>query len=152
MLSFQALAPLSSDSAIARWSEDAGPGGRGILVVDDTEMIRSMLKLFFRDQGLPCWLASNGADALNIYQAHGQEIALVLLDVRMPGLDGPHTYVQLRSLNPDVACYFMSGGWDPYTAEGLMELGARGLLSKPFVIADLPGILKGFRLGRSQTI
>jgi len=45
-------------------------------------------------------LAPNGREAIDLYQEHSERIALVLLDVRMPGLDGPETLEALRKINP----------------------------------------------------
>ena len=79
---------------------------RGVLVVDDDEMVRTFLGVHFRDQGRPLWLASDGEEAVEIYQHHGGEIDMILLDVRMPDMDGPHTLMKLREINPSIACYF----------------------------------------------
>jgi CheY-like chemotaxis protein len=46
------------------------------------------------------WLAAGGQEALDLYQRHREAIDVVLLDVRMPGLDGPQTLAALRALNP----------------------------------------------------
>ncbi len=103
----------------------------GVLVVDDDEMVRTFLGVHLREQGRPRWLASDGQEAVEIYQDHGSEIDVVLLDVRMPDMDGPQTLMRLRELNPSVACYFMSADWYPYSAEELMAMGAIGLVTKP---------------------
>jgi len=104
---------------------------RGVLVVDDDEMVRTYLGIHFREQGRQLWSASDGEEAVEIYQHHGGEIDTVLLDVRMPDMDGPHTLIQLQEINPSIACYFMSGDWYPYTEDELLEMGAVGLVTKP---------------------
>jgi hypothetical protein len=57
-------------------------------------------------------------------------------------LDGPHTLRNLREINSGVVCYFMSGGWYPYTIDELMEMGAIGLVVKPFLAKVLPEIVR----------
>jgi two-component system cell cycle sensor histidine kinase/response regulator CckA len=136
------LATLAAPQTLAAPHRMAGRTKRpgGILVVDDDEMVRSLLGMFFRQQGLTVWLASDGEEAVEIYEGHGDEIAFVLLDVRMPEMDGPQTLRKIQDANPDVVCYFMSGEWYPYTEAELLDMGAAALLVKPFlfkVLADL---------------
>ncbi len=113
----------------------------GVLVVDDDEMIRTVLGLFFRQQGIPFWLAKSGTEAAKLYHEHADRISLVLLDVRMPGWDGPLTLANLRAIDPDFACYFMSGDWAPYTEDELKAMGAEGLIVKPFLFKVLAEVV-----------
>jgi CheY-like chemotaxis protein len=115
----------------------------GVLVVDDDEMVRSVLGLFFRRQSIPVWLASDGEEAVEIYAREGAHIGLVLLDLRMPEMDGPQTFHHLRELNPDVVCYFMSAEWYPYTEQELYEMGAAELLLKPLLFKVLADLVQG---------
>src|SRR5262245_38350934 len=72
----------------------------GILIVDDEPLVRKSLELALPQQGFTVWLARNGNEAVQVYQQHCPEIAVVLLDVRMPGLDGPQTLAALQKVNP----------------------------------------------------
>ncbi|HEY8504799.1 MAG TPA: response regulator, partial [Gemmataceae bacterium] len=80
----------------------------GILVVDDEPFVLDVIEHLLRHHGFEVWPAGGGAEALALYQRHRDAVALVLLDVQMPGLDGPQTLRALRALNPDVRCCFMS--------------------------------------------
>src|SRR5262249_1292573 len=51
-------------------------------------------------------LPASGPEALDLFEAHRHDIDLVLLDVRMPQLDGPATLAALSQLDPDVRCVF----------------------------------------------
>jgi CheY-like chemotaxis protein len=86
----------------------------GVLVVDDNRLVRTMVQLGLERDGFDVWLASNGRDAIHLYRALRDRIAVVLLDVHMPGLDGPATLDALRRLNPDVLVCFMSGDTGDY--------------------------------------
>jgi len=66
----------------------------------------------------------------------------VLLDVRMPEMDGPQTLAALRSINPEVRCCFMSGHTGDYSAEQLLELGASHVFQKPFGLSELAWTLQ----------
>jgi CheY-like chemotaxis protein len=103
-----------------------------ILVVDDSPMVQLLLKTVLPRHGLAVCTASSGEEALRIYRSRGEAISLVLLDVEMPGLDGPHTLAALRQLNPAVRCCFMSADSGDYSTENLLALGGMAFLSKPF--------------------
>jgi CheY-like chemotaxis protein len=112
----------------------------GILIADDQALILTLLKFEVESRGFNAWLALDGDDALDLYRRHHDEIDVVLLDVHMPGLDGPRTLEALRRLNPDVVACFMSGDLSIYTEEDLIDRGAAWVFGKPFrpaVVADL---------------
>ena len=61
---------------------------------------------------------------------------MVLLEVRMPGMDGPHTLTALQKLCPTVRCCFMTGNLTPYTEEALLRMGAVRVFRKPFAFTE----------------
>lgn len=103
-----------------------------VLVVDDEPSVGKLLEFLFQGSGLSVRLASSGEQALEIYRDHQDAIGVVLLDVQMPGLDGPTTLKKLREVNPKVACCFMSGDTGNYTMQDLYSMGAAHVFSKPF--------------------
>ena len=113
----------------------------GVLVVDDEGCVRSLLSLWLRSHGFAVWLAASGQEALDLYRQHRDAIHVVLLDVRMPGMDGPQTLAALRKLNPQVRSCFMSGCLGQYTEEGLRKLEAAAILHKPFHPAEAAQVL-----------
>jgi CheY-like chemotaxis protein len=113
----------------------------GILVVDDDALVLNLLHTLLRRQGFRVWLAAGGASAVEIFRREQANIAAVLLDVRMPGLDGPQTLAELRRIRPDLPCCFMSGCTDPYTPEELLALGASHLFPKPFPVDEVASVL-----------
>jgi CheY-like chemotaxis protein len=119
----------------------ATPRQHGILVADDEAGVRGVLEIGMRQHGFDVWLAADGQQALDLYQRHGEAIDVVLLDVRMPGRDGPQTLAALQELNPRVCCCFMSGDFDCfneqgqcYTEERLRDMGAAAVIPKPFCL------------------
>jgi CheY-like chemotaxis protein len=105
--------------------------------VDDEEAVRGVLNIGMRHQGFAVWLAANGQEALDLYRRHRQAIDVVLMDVRMPGLDGPQTLAELQQLNPQVRCCFMSGYLGGYTDWQLCDRGALAVIQKPFRLAEV---------------
>jgi CheY-like chemotaxis protein len=120
----------------------ATPRACGILVVDDDEGVRGVLKVGMRLHGFVVWLAADGQEALDLYRRHRAAIDVVLLDVRMPGPDGPQTLAALQQLNPHIRCCFMSGDLGSYTEERLRKLGAAAVLPKPFHLDEVARVLR----------
>jgi len=114
----------------------------GVLVVDDEHMVRIMVQLGLERNGFDVWLARDGREAIDLYCRHAEEIAVVLLDVRMPGLDGLQTLEVLRQRNPEVLACFMSGGTGASKPEELLQRGAAYVIAKPFLLEDLANILR----------
>lgn len=114
----------------------------GILVVDDEMMVRGLLEIWLRKLGFAVWLAASGPEAVAIYQYHHETIDLVLLDVRIPIMDGPQTLVALQETNPRVCSCFMSGDIGHYTVDHLRELGAGAFLPKPFRLSEVAQVLR----------
>jgi two-component system, OmpR family, response regulator len=103
-----------------------------ILVVDDESGVRKLLSAVLRQCGFDVREASSGEEAVALYERHGQDIDLVLLDVRMETQNGPDTLAALRRLDPRVRCCFMSGHAGDYSNSDLLALGACHVFSKPF--------------------
>jgi anti-anti-sigma factor len=114
----------------------------GVLVVDDQKPVRSLLGARLRLEGFTVWSAGDGQQGIELYQQHLNEIAVALLDVLMPGMDGPHTLTALRKVCPSLRCCFMTGNPTPYTEEGLLQMGAAKVFRKPFDFKEVIGTLK----------
>ena len=86
--------------------------------------------------------ADDGAAAIALVAQHGPEIALVLLDLTMPGMNGAQTLEQLRRLAPEVPVILMSG-YDEQDARGMCDPEQlAGFIQKPF---DLDSLLATVR-------
>ena len=108
------------------------PRPHGVLVVDDDADVREVLHEKLRQEGFSVWLAADGREALDVYHNHCETIDVALLDVRMPGLDGPQTLAALQKVTPQIRCCFMSGCLGRHSEEKLRDLGAAAVFSKPF--------------------
>ena len=124
------------------------PEAPGVLVVDDDDLLRNLMSIVLQRRGFTVWTAASGAEALAAYQEHGPQIAVVLLDVRMPVQDGPATLAQLRQLNPELCCCFMSGHAGEYTLDDLLACGATHCFDKPFRVDEVAQTL--FQLAKAS--
>jgi CheY-like chemotaxis protein len=136
--------PLGQGTPIA---EATGPG---ILVVDDDPVLRGLLNVALQCHGFAVWLAADAREALAVYGRRRDDIAVVLLDVQMPGIDGPNLLDSLRRVNPQVRCCFMSGDLGRYTDEELQRSGAAFVFTKPFRLTEMARFLR--RLGGSAVV
>ena len=138
--------------------EPAAQGGQvgspaGVLVVGDEMAALGVLAARLRLEGYTVWLAGHGRQAIELYQRHREEIAVVLLDLLMPRLDGPRTLTALQELCPAVRCCFVTGDPTPYTEEALLQMGAVRVFRKPFAytaVLDTLNQLAGWSPRRRQ--
>ena len=102
-----------------------------ILLVDDESMIRQLTRTILIKAGYDVLMAEDGAQGLEVYQAHRGRIALVILDAVMPRLSGRDMLRELVRIAPDVSILFSSGFSTEQLA--LNEFPqVRGLLPKPY--------------------
>src|SRR5207249_9991330 len=99
---------------------------------------RSLVRLAVQQLGFEVQLAASGKAALEMYR---DTFALVLLDVRMPGLSGPETLAALRQAHPNVRCCFLTGESDGASEAELLACGALAVLQKPFPLQELSAVL-----------
>jgi len=104
--------------------------GKTVLIVDDEEGIRRVLKQFFEAKGYRTLEAESGENALNL--ARSENISVVLLDVGMPGIDGIATLEKLLEINPKLGVVMVTGVQDDDKVKKAIEMGAYGYVLKPF--------------------
>jgi CheY-like chemotaxis protein len=108
-----------------------------VLVVDDDPMLLTLLRTVLERRGFEVLAASSGPQGVELYKRRHDSTAVALLDVCMPGQDGPQTLAQLRQVDPDLRVCFMSGNTGVYEPDDLRAFGALRFFPKPFAIHDL---------------
>jgi len=117
---------------------------RRLLLVDDEDAIRTIASISLeRIGGWTVISAPSGQAALEAAQGDGPFDA-VLMDVMMPGLDGPSTLERMRDgvLAPQVPVIFLTAKVADAERERLLSLGASGVIAKPFDPMTLPDELQ----------
>jgi two-component system, cell cycle sensor histidine kinase and response regulator CckA len=124
--------------------EEALPRGRGelILIVDDEEAVRSVMKRILESHGYRTLAATRGTEAVACYIAKGAEISLVLTDLHMPDMGGAEAIAVIRELNPSVRIIVATGAGSPPGATIAREMGVQAYIKKPFDLAHLLGTLQ----------
>jgi len=103
--------------------------GGTILVIDDEKGIRDSLQLVLEYEGYPVLKAATGQDGLDVVEAN--EPHVILLDVKMPGIDGMEVLEQLDPLESGRVVIMISGHADIATAVEATRMGAFDFLEKP---------------------
>ncbi|HEV8642996.1 MAG TPA: response regulator [Methylomirabilota bacterium] len=101
-----------------------------ILIVDDEQPVLDVLSEYFATQGYTVETASNGADALATVRRARPD--LVLLDVRMPGMDGVEVLRRLRAADESLAVIMVTATEDVALARETLKIGAFDYVAKPF--------------------
>ena len=101
-----------------------------ILVIDDDSAIRSSLRMTLEYEGYECVLAATGQEGLSLLEREAPD--LVLLDVKMPGMDGIEVLERIRAANETVPVIVVSGHGTISTAVEATKKGAFDFIEKPF--------------------
>lgn len=117
-----------------------GPSGTpfasGILLVDDEEMVRTTLSLLLKAEGYRIFAAEGGEEALSILESRGDDIHMMISDLRMSGMDGSELIKATREKNYSMPIIAMTGSPLARDKEHLAKFNAR-LLPKPMTRAIL---------------
>ena len=127
--------PSAMGSATAPTSQPSE--GAMALVVDDEELVRSLIVRFLETEGFVTVQAENGQQALRIAERLGSRLTVVVLDLAMPGLDGARTLPSLRERLPEVPVVLMTGLVSAEADATMQELQPDARVVKPFTFEQL---------------
>lgn len=144
---FHIYLPLMEDdvspSALSDSEEDIFYGhGETILLVDDDKGVLDTGQEVLVSLGYKVLTASNGQDAVDIIQAMGSGVDLVILDVVMPKLGGVAASHQMHRIRPDIRTLFATAYHETDKADPLLAGTKGSVLSKPFSVKELSRAIK----------
>lgn len=137
--------------------KSADPDGRGImtakrniLVVDDESCIRDLCTQFLQMHGYEVDALGSGEEALAAAAHHHYD--LLILDLRMKGMDGLTTFSRLKGIAPESKAVIVSGSLEGFERELLNARvnGLAGVLAKPFALDDLSSLVASVMEGRER--
>jgi DNA-binding response OmpR family regulator len=117
-----------------------------VLLIDDDAGIRELITVALTDEGYEVLTAPDGEVGLEV--ALMERPDLILLDTRMPGMDGPEFARRYRQIEGAAAPLIILSAIDQ-PEQAALEVGASGYLSKPFDLDDLATVVKQ-HLGQAQ--
>ncbi|HYE30793.1 MAG TPA: PAS domain S-box protein [Methylomirabilota bacterium] len=113
--------------------------GEVVLIVDDEQAIRDVMRKALETSGYRVLSASNGAEAIAVYAEHSREVAAVITDMLMPIMDGSATVTALRAINPALKI-IVSTGQQSKEWNGRARLaGVNRVIPKPYTAHALLG-------------
>ncbi|MFC7558459.1 response regulator [Paenibacillus farraposensis] len=110
-------------------------GKEKVLIVDDQNGIRILLMEVFGSEGYETFQAANGKIALEIVEKEPPD--LVLLDMKIPGMDGLEILKHLKAMHPDIKVIMMTAYGELDMIKEATELGALMHFTKPFDIDEM---------------
>lgn len=138
--SFRLYLPALANESAAERSQTASATPQGtetLLLVEDEEMLRGLLKSFLESQGYTVLQAAHGEEAMRLCQQYGEVIQLLLTDVVMPVKGGRELADWMRIHHPHVRVLYMSGYTDDAMLRHGLEASGTHFIQKPFTTAAL---------------
>ncbi|MDX8464550.1 response regulator [Mesorhizobium sp. VK23B] len=117
-------------------------GSATVLLVEDEDAVRMGGVRALTSRGYTVHEASSGVEALEVFEALGGKVDIVVSDVVMPEMDGPTLLGELRKRQPDIKFVFVSGYAEDAFAKNLPADAHFGFLPKPFSLKQLATIVK----------
>jgi PAS domain S-box-containing protein len=100
-----------------------------VLLIDDEEGIRKVMSIALKDAGYVVWIAESGEQGLEIFKS--EKPALVLTDIKMPGMDGIEVLRRIKELETDSEVIIITGHGEMELAISALQLEASDFITKP---------------------
>ncbi|NPV44053.1 MAG: response regulator [Firmicutes bacterium] len=110
-------------------------GEKKILIVDDQMGVRRLLHEVFKNEGYKTYMAENGREAVEY--ANEKRPDMVLLDMKLPGMNGLEIFEKLKGIIPDAIFIMMTAYGEMESIQKAMNMGAVCYFLKPFDIIEL---------------
>ncbi len=111
--------------------------GKSILIVDDEDMIRDLIRGALANSGMRIFEAADGTKAIELFKKHAPRIDIIILDVIMPGLKGDEVLVKLREIKNNMKVIISSGFMSEDQRTKLKAYSIDAFLDKPFNDKDM---------------
>ncbi len=117
--------------------------GKKILVVEDDDMSFIFLKQIFKLIKGTIIRAKSGREALHEYKS-SSGIDLILMDIQLPDINGNEITAEIRKSNSNIPIIAQTAGRTPQDIEAAIDAGSSEVITKPFSMEDLLGVLKKY--------
>lgn len=111
-----------------------------ILAIDDEQFIRRLIRNEFSFEGFDVTTAKTGEEGLSFFD--DQQFELVLLDIKLPKMDGIETLRRIKQISPETQVIMITGFGDIKSAVECVKLGAADYVTKPFKLDELLGLTR----------
>ncbi len=117
--------------------------GKKILIVDDEEFNWLLIKDALEDTSVTVSWARVGQEAVDLVAA-GEQYDIILMDMKMPILDGFETTLQIKKINPKIPVIAQTAYAMPEERNKCMEVGCDDYISKPISLDELLKVMKKY--------
>jgi len=121
-----------------------------VLIIEDDEETRSLLKDFFAEEGFETDSISTGYDAFEILTK--KIFDLVITDIRMPGLTGLDILPRIKKIQPEVAIIVITAFGTEEVPRKAFERGANACLEKPIHFQELRGLIHDVVIAKEKMV
>jgi len=118
-------------------AQDVPGGSETLLVIEDEETLRELLKAVLVSKGYTVMTAEDGKEGVEAFMKHQAEIAVVILDLGLPKLGGLEVFKRVREKDPEATVILASGFIDPETKKEVYEAGVKHFVQKPYSPDDV---------------
>jgi PAS domain S-box-containing protein len=136
---FQVYLPALTDVALVRSEDEEALDGNQelVLIVDDELPICNTVQALLERHNYKTLVAQDGIEAIALYAQHKENINLVLMDMRMPSMDGMTAIRALHRMNPELRIIATSGLASNQQAPENYENDIQAFLQKPYLVKQL---------------
>jgi len=117
--------------------------GKTLLIADDNPSVQEYFIEALKPYNLKLYMANSGKEVVDLYNKH-PEVDLVLMDIRMPLMDGYSAIEEILAINPDAVIIAQTGNVLQDDEKRCLEAGCKGFLAKPILKNDLIKVIKQY--------
>lgn len=128
---------VSDTPEVIQESKEIPGGNETLLIVEDEDSLRELLKSMLESKGYNVLTASDGVEAIETYEKHKDKIAAVISDVGLPRLDGWASMQQIKKLNPSAKIILASGYIDNEILELTRKKEIEKFIRKPYDLDEV---------------
>lgn len=133
---------LEETTQLEQSNEEISGGTDLVLIIEDEEMLRDLLRSMLESKGYGVLMARDGEEGVQTFQKNKDQIAVVLSDLGLPKLSGEEVVGFIRQIKPEVKVMIASGFIDHDVRSRLEEAGVKAFIQKPYKANE---VLKGVR-------
>ncbi|MDD2715727.1 MAG: response regulator [Candidatus Wallbacteria bacterium] len=108
-----------------------------VLIIDDDEDFLKLISPMLKQLGMFPIPMAGSLEAVAFFRQNHLIIDFVLMDYRLPVLDGCHVFTKLKSFDPEIKCILCTASDSPEDYLEAMKLGMKAILKKPFTLEDV---------------
>jgi two-component system, cell cycle sensor histidine kinase and response regulator CckA len=112
-------------------------GTETVLLVDDEDLVRELGQRILTRSGYTVLTAANGAEALQVFRKHNEQISLTILDLIMPEMGGKQCLEEILKIDKGAKVLIASGFSPDVAPREILEIGTKGFIGKPFKFKEL---------------